>query len=94
MGLLQAFGSDNPELIVKFLDLTAHFNELRADGLQVLGNYIFDHDIAPGNRRGKHKGSRLDLVRDDGIGRPVQLFYALDPDDIGSGALDIGAHAV
>ena len=81
-------------LVVKLNYLASHLHQLGGNGLQMLGNHILHHHVAPGNRSGAHKGSRLDLVGNNGILRSVQPVYTADANGIRSGALDIGAHTV
>lgn len=59
----------------------------------MLGDHIFDHNVPLGHCRCKHKGSGLDLVRDDGIITPLSLLTPLI-DHIRTCTLDVGAHTV
>ena len=60
----------------------------------MLRNHVFHHDIALGGCCGKHKGSCLDLVRNDRVLRAMKLLHSADTDHIGSCTLDVGSHAV
>ena len=84
----------HPDRVVRDLHLTSDLLQLRRQRLQMLRNDIVDCDIAAGRRRRKHIRPGLDLVRDDGIFRPVQLLHAADADHIRPRALDLRAHAV
>ena len=86
--------SNHPNGIVKLNDLTANLCQLCGNGLQVLGNYIFNHNIPSGSRCRAHKGTGLNLIRDNGIFRTVKPFHATNTDGIRSCALNIGSHAV
>ena len=94
MGMGQGSGSHNPHRVIRFLHITADLHQLRADGFQMLGNHIFHRHIPSGSRGGKHKGTGLDLVGDDGIFCSVELLHAADPDHIRSGSFDVRSHTV
>ena len=80
--------------VVGFFHFAPNLQQFRADGFQMLGNYILDGNIPFGNSRGKHKRTGFNLIRNNSVFRPVQPGYALDTDHIRTGALDIGSHAV
>ena len=86
--------SNHPHGIVKLNNLTADLRELCGDCLQVLGDHIAYHHISPGCRCRTHKGARLDLVRDNGILRAVQMIHSPDTDGIRACSLDVCTHAV
>ena len=58
------------------------------------GNDVFDQHVATRRSGSHHKRTRLDLVRDHGIGGAVQALHAHDADHIGARSLDIGAHGI
>ena len=60
----------------------------------MLRNHVFYGNIAPGHSCRAHKRAGLDLIRNDGIIGPVQSSDTADTDDIRTGSLDIGSHAV
>ena len=86
--------ADDPHRLIIFNDGIAHFQELRGDGLQMLGDDILNEHISPGGGRGTHEGAGLDLVRNHRIAGAVESLHAPDADGVGAGALDAGAHAV
>ena len=53
--------------IVIFRDVRAHLAQLCGDAVQMLGNDVFDEDVAADGRGSGHIGAGLDLVRDDGV---------------------------
>ena len=87
-------GSYHTDSIIRFLYLAANLQKLCADGFQMLGNYIFNSNIALCHRCSEHERTSLNLVRNNRILRAVQLFHTLDTDNIRSCALDIRTHAV
>ena len=74
---------------------STHFLQFGGKRFHMLGDDVVHRHIAVGQGGGQHIGAGFDLVRDDRIG-PAGLEdrYAGDPDDIGAGAADIGAHGV
>ena len=60
----------------------------------MLWNYILYCDITLCSCRCHHEGSGLYLVRNNSVLSTMKLLNTLDPDNISSGALDIGTHAV
>ncbi len=57
-------------------------------------NKISDGDVSARDRGGNHERARFDLIGDNGIGASVETLDSADPDNIGSGALDVRSHAV
>ena len=80
--------------VALLLDRNAHLHQLGGDAVHVLGDDVADEDAAAGGGDCGHIGACLDLVGDDGIGAAVEGFHAVDFDDIGAGAHDVGAHGV
>ena len=68
--------------------------QLGGDAVHVLGDDVADLDLPAAGGHSRHIGARLDLVGNDGVGAAVELLHAADLDDVGAGALDIGAHGV
>ena len=60
----------------------------------MFGNHILYGNIPPGHSCGTHERACLNLIRNDGVVGSVQGSYTTDADDIGTGSLDIGSHAV
>ena len=60
----------------------------------MFGDHVLDRDVSLGSCSGEHESSRLDLVGNDRIIRPVQTADSLDADHVRSRALDPRAHAV
>ena len=67
LGMGQALVGNNTNSIIKFLDHTACLDQLGRCSFQMLWNNIFDQDITLGRCCRAHKGSRLDLIRNDRI---------------------------
>ena len=86
--------SNHTHLIISLDYLASNLNQLCRDRLKMLRNHILDRHITSGRRRRKHKGSRLDLIRNNRILRSMKATNTTDTDDIGSRALDICSHAV
>ena len=94
LGMLQRLGCHHADTVIRLLYFTADLQQLRRNGLQMLGNHIFHRDIALGHRCREHKCARLDLVGDHGILGTVQMGHTFDTDHIRTGALDVGSHTV
>ena len=60
----------------------------------MLGDDVFHQHLTAGGGHGRHVGSGLDLVGDDGIGAAGEPLHAADFDGVGSGAPDVPAHGV
>ena len=60
----------------------------------MLWNYIFYHHIASGCCCCTHKGTSLDLIRNNRIFCAVKPLYAPDTDCVCSCTLNIGSHTV
>ena len=80
--------------IIKLLNFTSDFLKLSCSSFEMLWNYILNCDIPTGSCCSEHKGSCLDLVRNDGILCAVKLLNTLDTDHICTSTFDIGSHAV
>ena len=94
VGALDVLVAGDPDGVALLLDLNAHLHQLGGDAVHVLGDDVADEDTAAGGSHGGHISARLDLVGDDGIGAAVEGFHAVDLDDVGAGAHDVGAHRV
>ena len=64
------------------------------DAVQMLGDDIFNEDLAPGGGYGGHIGARLDLVWNNGVGSAPQPGDPPNFDDVGARPPDIGPHGV
>ena len=80
--------------IIKLLNFTSDFLKLGCSSFEMLWNYILNCDITTGSCCSEHKGSCLDLVRNDRILCAVKLLNTLDTDHICTSTFDIGSHAV
>ena len=80
--------------IIKLLNFTSDFLKLGCSSFEMLWNYILNCDITTGSCCSEHKGSCLNLVRNDGILCAVKLLNTLDTDHICTSTFDIGSHAV
>ena len=60
----------------------------------MLGDYVFHRNVSPGNGSSTHKGSGLDLIRNDRISGAMELSDAFNTDHIRTCAFDIGSHTV
>ena len=57
----------DPDCLIVLLYLVAHLKELSGDGLQMLGDDIFDDHVSSGGCCHAHKCARLYLIGYDGI---------------------------
>ena len=69
----------------------AHLLQLRGDRFKVFGDHVGNGQPASGCRRSHHIRAGLDHIRNDRISHAVQRIHALDFDDIGTRADDVGA---
>ena len=86
--------SHYPHRVIKLDYLTANLRQFSRDCFQMLGDYIFYHDIPSGCRCCAHEGSSLNLVRNNGVFRTVKSGYAFYTNGICTSSLNIGSHAV
>ena len=66
--------------------------EDEADHAQVVGDGVLDAQLAAGDAGQRHERADLDVVGRDLVRAAVQLGAAVDGQDVGADALDVGAH--
>ncbi len=91
---MQSLGCNNANCTVKLLHLATNLKELCCRGLQMLGNDIFYHDITLCRSGCKHKGPRLNLIRNNRVLCLVKLLHTADTNNIRTCTFDIGSHTV
>ena len=94
MSSVQSPSCTDANCIVKFLHFTANLFQLCSGCFQMLGNYIFYCNVSACSSRRKHKGSCLDLIRNNRIFCAVKLLHTFYADNVCSGALNVSSHAV
>ena len=80
--------------VVGFRHARAHFQQLRRQRFHMRRNAAGQFHVAVRRRRRNHQRPRLNLVRDDGVVRAVEIVAPEDTDDIRARALDARAHRV
>ena len=85
---------NNTDCIIEFLNLASSLNKLGSGSLKMLRDHILDKHISTGCCDSEHKGSRFNLIRDDGVLGLMKLLHTDNTDHIGSCATDISSHTI
>ena len=94
IGLLQRLAAAHQQGVVVFLHRHTHLHQLGTDTVHVLGDDVFQQELAAGGSHCRHVGAGLDLVGNDAVGTAAETLHAADLDGVGAGALDVRAHGV
>ena len=92
--MMKRFGSHNTHCVIKLFHFTANFQKFCSGCFQMLWNDILYCDISFCCSRCKHKGSCLNLIRDNRILCLVEFFHTDNPDYIRTCTTDLRTHAV